>query len=37
MKIDRQEFLEELKLRDYLKKAIRVVRERKKADHQEIL
>jgi len=37
MKIDRQEFLEELKLREYLKKAIRVVRERKKAEHQEIL
>ena len=33
MKIDRQEFLQELKLREQIRKAIRVIKERKLANH----
>ena len=37
MKIDRQQFLQEIKLREYIRKAIRVIRERKEKEQQQIL
>ena len=37
MKIDRQEFLQELKLREQIRKAIRVIRERKLAKYAGLL
>tara|TARA_A100001515_G_scaffold100425_2_gene81269 strand:- start:814 stop:1626 length:813 start_codon:yes stop_codon:yes gene_type:complete len=37
MKIDRQQFLQELKLREYIQKAIRVIRERKEKEQESIV
>ena len=37
MKIDRQEFLQEIQLREYIRKAIRVIRERKLAKYAGLL
>jgi hypothetical protein len=37
MKIDRQQFLQELKLREHIRKAIRVIRERKEKEHKSIV
>ena len=37
MKIDRQQFLQEMQLREYIRKAIRIVRERKAKQQESIL